>query len=63
VTLLISLVKAGISGDRRLMRSTVKAIVAEERSKQHNILADRLVKAMNGLRNGAANMVTHARIY
>jgi hypothetical protein len=59
--LLISLVKAGASGDRRLMRSTVEAIVAEERSKQHNILADRLVKAMNGLVNGAANMSTPRR--
>ena len=50
--LLVSLVKAGSSGDHRLMKSTVEAIIAEERSKQHNLLADKLTKAMNGLANG-----------
>ncbi len=53
--LLVNLVKAGTSGDRRLMRSTVEALIAEERSKQHNVLADRLLKAMNGLANGLAH--------
>jgi ATPase family associated with various cellular activities (AAA) len=46
--LLINLVKAASSGDQRLLRSTVEAIVAEERGKQHNVLADRLQSAMNG---------------
>ena len=50
--LLVSLVKAVASGDRRLMRSTVEAIIAEERSKQHNMVADRLTKAMNDMDNG-----------
>ena len=50
--LLVSLVKAGSSGDHRLMKTTVEAIIAEERSKQHNLLADKLTKAMNGLANG-----------
>lgn len=54
--LLVSLVKAGSSGDRRLMRSTVDAIIAEERSKQHNVLAERLAKAMNGLASGGAQL-------
>ncbi len=54
--LLVNLVKAGAAGDKRLMRSTVEAIIAEERSKQHNVLAERLSKAMNGLANGAAQM-------
>jgi len=49
--LLISLIEAGATGDRRLMKSTVEAIIAEERSKQHNVLADRLTKAMNGMGN------------
>ena len=53
--LLINLVKAGTSGDQYLMRSTVEAIIAEERSKQHNILADRLASTMNGAGNGAGN--------
>ena len=50
--LLVSLVKAGASGDNRLMKATVEAIIAEERSKQHNVLADKLTKAMNGMGNG-----------
>lgn len=54
--LLISLVKAGVSGDARTLRRTVEAIVAEERAKQHNVLADRLEKVVeappvNGLAN------------
>lgn len=40
--LLINLVKAGASGNQRLLRATVEAIVAEERGKQHNVLAARL---------------------
>ena len=51
--LLVSLVKAVASGDPRLTRSTVEAIIAEERSKQHNILADKLTEAMNDMTNGA----------
>ena len=50
--LLVSLVTAVASGDRRLMRSTVEAIIAEERSKQHNVLADKLTKAMRDMGNG-----------
>lgn len=56
--LLISLVKAGVSGDNRTLRRTVEAIVAEERAKQHNVLADRLEKVVetppvNGLTNAS----------
>jgi AAA+ superfamily predicted ATPase len=40
--LLVSLVKAGAVGDRRGFRSAAEAIIAEERAKQHNILADQL---------------------
>lgn len=49
--LLISLVKAGASGNHRLMQATVEAIIAEERAKQHHVLADKLAKAMNGMGN------------
>ena len=43
-------VKAGTTGDRTAVRSTAEAIIAEERAKQHNVLADRLTSAiqMNG---------------
>ena len=50
--LLVSLVKAGTSGDRRGFRTTAEAIIAEERAKQHDVLADRLTQAIQ--RNGAS---------
>jgi SpoVK/Ycf46/Vps4 family AAA+-type ATPase len=43
--LLINLVKAGASGDRSLFRKTVDALIAEERGKNHAVLADRLASA------------------
>ncbi|MCC6553915.1 MAG: AAA family ATPase [Polyangiaceae bacterium] len=42
--LLLNLVRAGSHGDRTLFRRTVEAIAAEERAKQHHVLADRLVE-------------------
>jgi AAA+ superfamily predicted ATPase len=44
--LLINLVKAGVNGDQQLARRTAEAIVAEERAKQHRVLADRLEGVM-----------------
>lgn len=43
--LLINLVKSGATGDKQALRKTVEAIVAEERAKQHNVLADQIEKA------------------
>src|ERR1700737_2902461 len=40
--LLINLVRAGVSGDTGSFRRTVDAIVAEERAKQHNVVADQI---------------------
>ncbi|MFD0930687.1 AAA family ATPase [Methylophilus glucosoxydans] len=40
--LLVNLVKAGSQNDQKLLRSTVDAIVAEERAKQHHVLAKKL---------------------
>lgn len=58
--LLISLVKAGVSGDNRTLRRTVEAIVAEERAKQHNVLADRLEKVVETPPlSGPANVPRH----
>jgi SpoVK/Ycf46/Vps4 family AAA+-type ATPase len=59
--LLINLVKAGVNGDTGTFRRTVDAIVAEERGKQHNVLADqieRVVKTTNG--NAMATAPRHA---
>ena len=50
--LLISLVKAGSSGDTRGFRSTAEAIIAEERAKRHDVLAERLAKAIQTNGNG-----------
>lgn len=47
--LLVSLVKAGASGDRSTLTSTVEAMVAEERAKSHHVLADRLHRALQSV--------------
>lgn len=47
--LLVSLVKAGASGDRSTLTATVEAIVAEERSKSHHVLADKLHRALQSV--------------
>ena len=59
--LLISLVQAGAAGDQKKMAVAVEAIIAEERAKQHNILADRLAQALqtNGNGNGNGGRMGH----
>ncbi|HWO98309.1 MAG TPA: ATP-binding protein [Bacillus sp. (in: firmicutes)] len=44
--LLLKLVLAGKSGDSKLFQQTVEALIAEERSKQHHVLADRLAETL-----------------
>jgi len=44
--LLLNLVKAGSTGDQALFRRTVEALATEERSKQHHVLADRLIGSL-----------------
>lgn len=64
--LLINLVKSGASGDKHALGKIVEAIVAEERAKQHNVVADRIEKAyrsVNGNGNGAAHMTPQAAEY
>lgn len=53
--LLISLVRASMAGDRKAVRSAVETIIAEEKGKQHKILADRLMRAMNANGNGGGH--------
>lgn len=43
---IIELVKASTSGDLRMVRAVTAAIIAEERAKQHNVLADRLANVL-----------------
>jgi SpoVK/Ycf46/Vps4 family AAA+-type ATPase len=47
--LLLSIVRAGATGDRAALRSSVEAAVAEERGKNHHILADRLQRALSAV--------------
>ena len=56
--LLVALVKAGSSGDKRGVRAATEAIIAEERQKQHTILADRLLKVIQMNGNGAQTVAT-----
>lgn len=49
--LLVSLVKAGTAGDKRSFRTAAEAIIAEERAKHHDVLADRLTHLIQS--NGA----------
>lgn len=48
--LLVSLIRAGAEGDRARIRNAAEAIIAEEKAKNHHVLADRLTRA---LANGA----------
>ena len=50
--LLVALVKAGASGDKNLLRTSTEALIADERSKQHHIFAERLGKALASNGNG-----------
>jgi len=49
--LLVRLVRSATRGDQPLFRSTVEALVAEERAKQHHVLAGRLEESLRT--NGA----------
>ena len=49
--LLVSLVKAGTVGDKRSFRNAAEAIIAEERAKHHNVLANTLSELIQ--RNGS----------
>lgn len=42
--LLLNLVKAGLNGEQELFTKTVEAVIAEERSKSHHVLADSLTQ-------------------
>jgi SpoVK/Ycf46/Vps4 family AAA+-type ATPase len=47
--LLISLVRAGASGNRELLKSAAEALMADERAKKHHILAERLQRALSAV--------------
>jgi SpoVK/Ycf46/Vps4 family AAA+-type ATPase len=45
--LLLDLVRAGAKGEQTLFRKALEALIAEERAKQHHVLADRLMGYLN----------------
>lgn len=54
--LLLDLVRGGSRGDQALFRKALEAIVTEERTKQHHVLADRLAAHLQT--NGASKATT-----
>ncbi|MGE0697565.1 MAG: AAA family ATPase [Hyphomicrobiaceae bacterium] len=50
--LILTLVRAGVAGDKALLRSTVDMLAAEERAKKNTTLADRLTRAAQSNGNG-----------
>ncbi len=47
--LLLSIVRAGAEGDQTSLRASVEALVADEKAKNHNVLADRLQRVLNSV--------------
>src|SRR5689334_5031970 len=47
--LLVSLVRAGASGDRPKLRAAVEAMVADERARSHHSVAERLERALQAI--------------
>ena len=58
--LLLDLVRAGAKGDHPLFRKSLEALVAEERAKQHHVLADRLAAHLSA--GGTRNVNTSASV-
>jgi len=55
--LLINLVRFSVNGNKHAFRKTVEVIVAEERAKQHHVVAARLEQALRSINgNGEAQM-------
>lgn len=61
--LLVKLVEAGATGDRTTARKAAEAIIAEEKSRQHHTLADRLTRALSTSPNVVAGPVPKGRDY
>ena len=52
--LIINLVRAAAKNDKAQIQKTVEALAADERSKNHGVLADRLVAQLREFSNGGA---------
>jgi len=54
--LLINLVRASVSGDKGAVRAVVETIIAEEKGKQHLVLADRLARVIQATGNATRSV-------
>lgn len=59
--LLLALVEAAQEGDRQRLRRVVETIIAEERGKDHHVLADRLAKALRSTNGSSPSVSSPAR--
>lgn len=57
--LLVDLVKHAITGNKTMIKKVTEAIIAEERSKQHTILADKLENELNKASSAESNQNTN----
>ena len=55
--LLLDLVRTGAQGDHALSRKSLEALIAEERAKQHHILADRLAAHQTSMKTGQKSVL------
>jgi SpoVK/Ycf46/Vps4 family AAA+-type ATPase len=66
--LLVNLVQSGLKGDKPRFKKVVEAIIAEERAKQHKVLADKLEETLQNAPmerpavNGNGTMIADPRI-
>ena len=63
--LLIDMVEAEQRGDRQRFRAVVDAVIAEERAKQHHLVADRLTEIVTttGVSGAGAGNVSSAELF
>ena len=57
--LIVQLIKAGTDDNKQLFRKTAEAIAADERAKQHHVLASRITESM--MRNGKNGHVSEVK--
>lgn len=60
--LLLKLVKAGSNGDNSLFKKVVESIIAEEKSKQHHIVAQQLSDILKNQTTSKSNLPVHNRL-
>jgi AAA+ superfamily predicted ATPase len=60
--LILNLVRAAVRGDQAQVQKTVEALAADERAKNHGILADRLISQLRQDGNGRPSSVTSAPV-